>query len=314
MRYFIAAEGGGTSVQAILYDEHCRMIRKARTHGVNEYFKSQSLIHQEMQNLVDDLIPAEITEIERVDWCLVTQTNILQEIISRRCHVKKMMRWNEGECALAAAGVRWGVAAQAGTGSDAFYIQPDQEDLVGGWGSLLGDEGSGYDLGLQSLKAAIWASEGRGPETLLQPLICNAWGLEKMRDIIGKMKECPDQRRMIAQTTYLTAQAAQQGDAVALSLYERAGHDMAHQVVTLLRRYDQWIGPVVASGGAWKGCGRMFDVFRQDILASFPHIQVVRPVFEPIIGVIFLGLMDRRWNMDEAKEILSIRFKEFLMR
>jgi len=50
------------------------------------------------------------------------------------------------------------------------------------------------------------------------------------------------------------ARAAAQGDAVALGLYERAAHELSHQVLTLIGRHGgSWQGPIVASGGTWKG-------------------------------------------------------------
>ena len=74
--------------------------------------------------------------------------------------------YGEGETALAAAGAAYGIVAQAGTGSDAFLVQPGGQMSIGGWGYIFGDEGSGYDIGERTLRAAIHAFDGRGPKTL----------------------------------------------------------------------------------------------------------------------------------------------------
>src|SRR3990170_4800210 len=75
---------------------------------------------------------------------------------------------HDGPLLLAAAGVEAGIALVAGTGSSVFGLAPDgREVLVGGWGHLLGDEGSGYDIAVRALRAVTRAADGRGPATAL---------------------------------------------------------------------------------------------------------------------------------------------------
>src|ERR1039458_4994320 len=67
-----------------------------------------------------------------------------------------------------ATGAGPGVAAISGTGSNVFGVGPDGRAWrAGGWGHLLGDEGSGYWFGVQSIKAALRDREASGPETAL---------------------------------------------------------------------------------------------------------------------------------------------------
>ncbi len=62
----------------------------------------------------------------------------------------------------------WGVAVVAGTGSMAFARAADGRTArAGGWGPLLGDEGSGYAIALAGLRAAARAADGRAPATPL---------------------------------------------------------------------------------------------------------------------------------------------------
>ena len=67
-----------------------------------------------------------------------------------------------------AFGLGPGVLVVVGTGSMAWGRDPRGKEIrVGGWGALLGDEGSGYWLGLEGLRAVARAWDGRGPSTLL---------------------------------------------------------------------------------------------------------------------------------------------------
>ena len=59
---------------------------------------------------------------------------------------------------------RPGVGAISGTGSNVFGVGADGRAWrAGGWGHLLGDEGSGYWLGIESIRAALRDREAPGP-------------------------------------------------------------------------------------------------------------------------------------------------------
>ena len=80
----------------------------------------------------------------------------------------------------------WGVAVVAGTGSMAFARGTDGRTArAGGWGPLLGDEGSGYALALSGLRAAARAADGRAQATLLTDRLLAACGLSRPEDLVG---------------------------------------------------------------------------------------------------------------------------------
>ncbi len=312
MKYFIAIDGGGTKLQAILYDQDLHIVKTARVLGVNSNFKSVEHIEMEIWQLAKDLSLEEIKEIEYVSLSVAGDRELLLDSLKNHCRVKNICCYGEGEVALAAAGVLYGVAAQSGTGSDAFLIQPGVRDTVGGWGAVLGDEGSGYDLGVRTLKAAIYAYDGRGPNTILLDLVLERWKLSHPWEMIEKLARDPDYRRQAASATYLTAEAAEMGDSVAIGLYEEAAHVLSHQVLTLVGRYGGvWVGPIVASGGTWKGQGRMFETFRQDILWKYPKAVVIRPFVEPVVGCILRQRLESGEETEKLRDIIEERFSQF---
>lgn len=315
MKYYIAADGGGTKLQAILYDEELHVVNAARTFGVNSNFKPLEHIEAEVRQLAAELIPADIGEIECVSMSVVDGGELLLESLEGHCSVKNRCSYGEGEVALAAAGVPYGVVAQSGTGSDAFLIQPGVRDTVGGWGAVLGDEGGGYDLGVRTLKAAIYAHDGRGPGTILLDMVLDKWKLSHPWEMIRKLVEDPDYRRLVASATYFTAEAAELGDAVAIGLYEEAARELSHQVLTVIRRHGGvWEGPVVASGGTWKGHGRMFEAFREEILRTYPEAVVIRPWAEPVVGCILRQRMAAGEDIRNLKGIVEERLSPFLLK
>jgi len=310
-KYYIAADGGGTKLLTVLYDDAFNIVSAAKAGGTNLLFRPQETAEAEVRTLADELIPPQIGEVEAFDASIVGPSEYLLGALRKKCPVKTVRHWGEGHVALASAGVRYGIVAQAGTGSDAFLIQPDGTRTVGGWGMTLGDEGGGYDIGLRTLKAAIYAEDGRGPKSVLPEMIREAWDLRVLYDMIGKVSGNPDARSLVASVTYLTERAAAMGDEAALAVYADAGHEMARQVLAVIRGGGgTWIGPVIASGGAWKGSARMFETFREEVRAVYPEAQIRFPDFEPLVGsVISCLLAEEHAECEDGRHMDILREK-----
>ncbi len=79
----------------------------------------------------------------------------------------------------------WGIALISGTGSLAYGETPDGHNArAGGWGYLLGDEGSGYAIGLAALRAVARAADGRGPQTALTSSVLAHWKLSQPQNLV----------------------------------------------------------------------------------------------------------------------------------
>ncbi len=114
-----------------------------------------------------------------------------------------------------------GVLLVAGTGSIALARRWDGEVLrVGGWGALLGDEGSGYRLALEGLRAAIRGSEGRGPTTELTGQLLEALGAEGGEGVLGWIQHA--EKGEVSALATIVARTAEDGDEVAGDLLQGA--------------------------------------------------------------------------------------------
>ena len=140
---------------------------------------------------------------------------------------------NDAELVLSALEERAGVALIAGTGSIALGQDGSgRVERIGGWGHILGDEGSGYDIGRRALQAAARAADGRGPETTLLELILRHWELTSADEIIGKVYSNSD-NPAIAEISALALQAAREGDRIAHKIVRKAARELGHAVVTV---------------------------------------------------------------------------------
>ena len=317
-KYYIAADGGGSKLQAILYDENFRVIRRGRVAGINTLFKPIDIVQANVESMVKDLLQGQngepsITEIAAADLCLVGSRDIVSEALSRFATVEQLHFHSEPIVGLAASMKTSGAVALSGTGADAFLVRDGNVlATIGGWGPLLGDEGSGYDIGLRTIKSAIYSQDGRGPKSILYDLVMEKWKLTELWDIVAHLAGNPDARHEVASAAALCAKAAGEGDRVALRIYEDAALELSLQTRTVIEsRREDWNGNVVIMGGAWKGSPHMFDVFKRELELVYPDTTVERPLFEPVVGCTVLRCLREGLSLMEIQDELTRGFREF---
>ncbi len=124
-----------------------------------------------------------------------------------------------------------GVAVIAGTGSLALgRNQQNEMARSGGWGYLIGDEGSAYQIALSGLRAAVIAADGRGPQTHLLQLFLDHWRLTAPSQLIEPVYRNPSDRKSIAELATLVFQAETYRDEVASHLVENGARELAKMV------------------------------------------------------------------------------------
>lgn len=136
-----------------------------------------------------------------------------------------------------ATGARPGVAAIAGTGSNVFGVGFEAQPWrVGGWGHLLGDEGSAYWLGSSSIRAALRDRDGSGPPTALSDAVVQFFGVDSVEAVAMLAYSKPLTKSEIAAFATHTGSIAQAGDAVAIELYRRGAEELGHQIDVVIER------------------------------------------------------------------------------
>jgi glucosamine kinase len=145
---------------------------------------------------------------------------------------------NDADLLLSALYNTVGVALIAGTGSIALGRDASGKTTrAGGWGHLIGDEGSGYDLGRQGLQAAVRAADGRGAPTILLDLILKHWDIQSTDDIFGQIYP-NENKSKIARLSTLVFQAAREGDHLAHHLVRRGANELALTALTVANALD----------------------------------------------------------------------------
>jgi N-acetylglucosamine kinase-like BadF-type ATPase len=143
-----------------------------------------------------------------------------------------------------------GFVLVVGTGSMGWGRDPEGREVrVGGWGSFLGEEGAGYWMGMEALRAVARAADGREPPTLLVPTILEALHLPDPHSLIRWVGEAS--KGEVGALAPLVLEAASQGDPSARDLIERGLEALGRYLDVLARAWAPWGGsfPVALSGG-----------------------------------------------------------------
>ncbi len=160
-----------------------------------------------------------------------------------------------------------GILVISGTGSNALGLAGGKLFRSGGWGHLLGDEGSGYALGLEALKLICRASDRREPPTQLTDAVLTALGFSGETDLIAYMYRAQPPKDEIARIAKLVIEAARRSDQAAIRLLRQAADDLIDLVRGLHRMADAFGAetPVVVAGSILTYADPVRDRFAEQL-------------------------------------------------
>lgn len=160
--------------------------------------------------------------------------SILAEILRAR----KLIVTHDALIALAGAtGGEPGIVTIAGTGSIAFGRNAAGRGArAGGWGFLFGDEGGGFDIARQALRAALRFEEGWGPPTALYRALLDSAGAADANEMMHRLYTREWPRPRVAALAKLVDAVALEGDAVARDILGNAAQQLATLAVSVRRR------------------------------------------------------------------------------
>lgn len=177
----------------------------------------------------------------------------------------------------------------AGTGSIAYGRTSSGDELrCGGWGSLLGDEGGGYALGLNALRAVARSVDGRDEETALTEAILAHLELDSPQQLIGWAHTAD--RSQIAQLAPVVFRCAALGDGIARRIVHDGATLLAGLATNVLRRGVSETTPTLAlAGGLFEHLPTYRDSVARRVFDVYPNVRIRTPEREPVFGAIRLA-------------------------
>ncbi len=183
------------------------------------------------------------------------------------------------------------MAASAATGSNVFGVGADGRSWrTGGWGHLLGDEGSGYWLGVESIRAALRDRDASGPPTALSAAACEFFGRETVEAVASLVYSKPLTKGEVAAFAIETAKLAEQGDEVACELFGRGAELLGSQIAAVIEQAGlEGDFPVGLIGSAYKAGEVFLAPLRRRIAAAAPQGRIAPVEMAPVGGSLMLA-------------------------
>ncbi len=184
-----------------------------------------------------------------------------------------------------------GVALICGTGSSAFARSADgRTKLCGGWGYLLGDEGSGYAIGRAAMRAALEDEERNAPARPLTTALLTFLKAATAIEAAKAVYRSPNPRANTASVAPLVMRAAEAGDPQAAALVDAAARDLAALVSRAARAIGLADGPfaLAVTGGVIVSSKRLQSQLRSALQES-ELVCEIGVVEEPLEGCLRLA-------------------------
>jgi N-acetylglucosamine kinase len=186
-----------------------------------------------------------------------------------------------------------GVVVSAGTGSVCYGRNAAGVGYqVGGWGHIMGDEGSAYDIAVQALRAVARAADGRAEPTVLGERLMGALGATTPLELALRVYGDPLEREQIAALAVEVVGAARDADAAALRILRSAGEELGQAAVSALRALglDKETTSVSYAGSVFAAGDPVREPFVDTIRAAAPRASIRVPILPPLGGVFRFGL------------------------
>ena len=222
---------------------------------------------------------------------------IVEELIQTQgLQVGKLIVENDAEATmLGATKGEPGALLISGTGSIAF-AHDGKSRIVrsGGWGHRAGDEGSGYWIGREVLRAIFRMEDGRGPFTSLKEEVLKELQLNSVQDLAVWLFASTSSVDMVANLSRVLNICAEKGDSVAIGILKEAGHELALLFGSVLRKceLENEGCNVYLNGGALIHSKMLVYELEKRVKAEFPLCKAVISLKAPIEFIVERGWME----------------------
>lgn len=302
--FVLGIDAGGTKTVCLLADAEGRVRASARGPGANLQSQGELEVEKVLHEVMESVLAGEHTPPAAI--CLGIagvdrphDNAIIGGIMRRIGHKAPVLVVNDALVALVAGAGDDGPAIVliAGTGSICYGRDGEgRAARSGGWGYILGDEGSGWWIGREALAAVMRGGDGRGPATLLESRVLQHFGAARISDLVHEVYYRDIGRRAVAGLSGVVQSAADDGDVVARQILASAADELALAVRSVATRL-QMRGlqfPLVLSGSLF----RMVPTLLSDALVRLaevaPRSQPTVLEVEPAMGAVRLALAEAR--------------------
>ncbi|MBD2293311.1 ATPase [Anabaena sphaerica FACHB-251] len=316
MNCILGIDGGGSKTICIIMDDAAKILGRGEAGASNYQSMGIEAAQSQIQSAIHQATITALNHINNINIIAIClglagvsrpeDMEVIKAIVSKLQNSKDILpiTWelqpshivicHDALIALmGGVGDAVGIVVAAGTGSIVFGRNHQRETKrVGGWGYILGDEGSGYKIAVAGMQAALKAYDGRGKPTSLVENLQQHLGLERMENLIEVIYRKGWGVKEIAALAPIVDQAASEGDKIANSIIDEAIKELVIATSTVMDHIfdSNQVVEIVSTGSIWLGKCGLRERFVNSIIDQYPLVNVIYPRYEPAYGAGLLAL------------------------
>jgi N-acetylglucosamine kinase-like BadF-type ATPase len=294
-RLFLGVDGGGTSTEACVMDHRGTVLGIGRGGPSNINYVDQTELADSIRTAVNKCLALSGISLDDIAGACLALAGAGDENPKR---IRGAVLPFFGNCpftivedtysALAAAHEEGdGIVVMAGTGSNCVGMRNGRYASAGGYGALLGDEGSAYSIALRGLRKVMRAFDGREPSTALTSLFLTAMEAGKPRDFIHLTLGMG--RADIAALSQIVFRAADElRDGVAVEILRAEAAELVEMVCAVARKLDLRAPNVAARGGCFKSATYL-SALQEELSRVLPEAKLFHSTTPASLGAAVLA-------------------------
>lgn len=302
-KFYLGVDGGGTKTKAVLINSSKNIIGEGQSAGSNATIFGLTESVNQVALAVKKALTGKESKISRSCLALAgvnikSNNQDWRQTIKEHPFLSKVLD-NPLIINDTLAALRSGTTDQnavviiAGTGSNCYgRNEKGQEARSGGTDYILGDEGSGYNIGLKILKGITQDLDGRGQKTILTNLLFEKFKISSLEDLNLVVYQKPWNKTDIAKIAPLAEKAAEKGDIIAKKIIEQAAHDLAVmiKVVATKLNLQEKSYTIVTSGSVFNIQKILCEHLEADIVKFSPKANFIKPIVDSATAAAYLAM------------------------
>ncbi len=304
--YVLGLDGGGTSTKSLALDLDGGELLSFEAGSINVNGSTEEDVIIHINTIFEKYTSAlgnhpEALVIGSAGLTNVRQYNVLNEALKLVDYRGKLYITGDQNVALMGAlGKREGALLISGTGSISYgFNQAGEEIRVGGFGHLVDDFGSAYDIGRQIIVAVIQANDGRAPETILRKLVFEHLNITEMSELIEFVYTANRPKSDFADLAVLSTKASDMGDEVAFHIQDNAIESLAKIVEATATRMKDESFEMTFAGSVLTKNEYIRNGLKERIKNLNSNIDIIEPRHDAAYGAAMMALelgRGRKWD------------------
>jgi N-acetylglucosamine kinase-like BadF-type ATPase len=306
-KVYIGVDGGGTSTVAIAMTESGKVLGRIVGEQTNYNTSDMDTAKTNLKGTIDKLMDEygiddyECLSIGMSSLDYEPTKDFVESFVDGIFPSEKVVMHSDVYMALMGMTLgEPGIMIVSGTGS--IGIATDQQGevhVVGGWGYLLGDEGSGYDIALQGIDAALKSFEGLGETTILEERVLDFFGVDTHRKLIDVFYNPLISTSKLASFGKEVIEVADEGDEVATSIVNKAIKSLVNYTFNLIEKVGSGDCIVGMYGSVLQKNSYISSSFKDQVYTMYPNIRIGFPELEPEAGAALYAMKKRGYSLNK---------------